>query len=283
MGKKRVKRTSRKSAKRSIKTPEPPDFSSLPPPGYHRQAKQPLGSLPHLGLKLLYGYTIALGVLYFFYFLIGLYFPDLFPPHGHALLFLDALLLIILFYVIYGMKHRKYLVWKVSMLWYAFAIVYSIFLLYILGQGIYIVSAGLFALSSFLILIINGIIIWYIYHKEDYFLDHTHHDVFGIKDKFFVYSMVCFLAMVITISLTVSVKFYHDTTQLADSLIHELRDVAAGGYWEEGYMRCAAKSGAGKDVCFVVLATLSHGRADYCNSIASPAYRFSCRQAVLTK
>ncbi|MBI4149910.1 hypothetical protein HY488_00740 [Candidatus Woesearchaeota archaeon] len=280
MGKKRAMTTKGSSKvisrKRSL---------TLPPPAEHkRQAEFPLHvQMPHLGLKLLYWYTMVLGVLYVFYFFAGLYNPSLFLLKSYASLIIDVVLIVLLFYIFYGFKNRRYWAWKLSMLWYTFAVIYSILLVYVLRQGLYTISRELFMISSFFLIVINGLIVWYIYQKRDYFLDKMHREVFGIKDKFFVYSIVCFWAMLLTIGITVGIKFYQDTTQLADSLINELSDIAMKGDWQEGNLRCAAKSGAGKDVCYVVLATISHGKADYCGNIESHVYRFSCRHAVLSE
>jgi len=215
-----------------------------------------------------------------FYFLIGLYNPEMFMLESYASMIIDIILIIALFYIIYGLKERKYWAWKSAMLWYAFAIVYSIFFVYFLRKGIYSISSELFVISSMLIVVINGLIIWYIYHKRDYFVDRTHKEAFGLKDKFFVYCMLCFWAMLVTISLTAGVKFYRDTAVLADSLVSELRDVGANHDWGEGHSRCAAKTGAGKDVCYIVLATISDGQAAYCQEVDSQVYRFSCLQAM---
>lgn len=236
-------------------------------------------SKPHLGLRILYAYTILLALLYVSYLVIGIYQPSLLLLQSYSSLVLDVILLAMLGYVIYGFLYRKYWVWKLAMAWYTFAIFYSIILVYFIRKGIYLISPALFLVSSLLIIFINGLIVWYLYCKRHYFLDKTHADVFTSHDKFFVYCMICFWAVLITISVTVGVKLYHDTTQLADSLIDELRDVGETRDWQEGYQRCAAKSGAGKDVCYVVLATISNGQAAYCQNIESVVYRLSCVQA----
>jgi len=236
--------------------------------------------MPHSGLRLLYSYTVMLAALYVFYIFAALYDPGILLLKSYASLFIDVVLLVLLFCVIYGFRNRKYWAWKLSMFWYGAAVIYSILIVYLFRQGIYAISSELFRISSLFILVINSLIIWYIYHKRDYLVDRTHEERFGLKDRFFVYSLISFMAMVLTIGLTSGWWFYHNTTRLADSLVLELQDIAVEQDWEAGHQHCAAKTGAAKDVCYVVLATVSHGRAQYCQYVDSPVYRFSCRQGL---
>ncbi|GEM_PF-6939111 len=277
MGKKRA---SRVSSRRAISRRQR-QLPVFPPQVERHVAFAPVKTaLPHRGLRLLYSYTVIMAALYVFYIFVALYDPGILLLKSYASLLIDVVLLVLLFCVVYGFRKRKYWAWKLALFWYSAGIIYSILIVYLFRKGAYLLSNELFRVSSLFILVINGLIIWYIFHKRDYFIDHTHEERFGFKDRFFVYSLVSFMAMVLTIGLTAGIWFYYSTTVLAGSLVHEMRDIAADQDWETGHQHCAAKTGAAKDVCYVVLATVSHGRAQYCQYVESPVYRFSCRQGL---
>jgi hypothetical protein len=78
----------------------------------------------------------------------------------------------------------------------------------------------------------------------------------------------------IFVSMTIGLKFYQNTTQIADKVVEELRSVGV----VHGTIICDNKNGQEKDICYVVLATM-HPEQDLsalCSRINSDFYKFTC-------
>lgn len=233
------------------------------------------------GIRVLVIYSILLSMVYFFYFLLGLYKPALLFLGGeirsYAALVSDVIFIAALVYLIYGLVKRKRWAWWFCILWYSLSIVNSIWSVYVMRLNVYNILHELLILSSIFIILINSLIIWYIYAKRHYFISAHHEETFEKRDKIFIYSLVCFWVLLILISFSIGYNFYKETTAMAKGIIEELRDTTPLHAIEI----CETKEGNERDICFVVFVTLfeKYDLTPVCSRIESDLYRFSCAQA----
>lgn len=231
-------------------------------------------------IRILIGYSSILVMFYLLYFVMGVYRPQLLFLGGaiisYSAIFIDALFVISLFVLIYGLKNRKSWAWLLGIIWYSLSTVHSIASVYLTAPNLYNILRELLVLSSVFIVIINLLIIWYIYTKKDYFRNPRHEDKFGKTDKIFVYSLVCFWAIMILISISIGFNFYKDTTTVAENIVNEIKDTTP----IHAIAICETKTGKERDICFVVLVTVfeKENLEPMCGRIDSDLYRFSCMQ-----
>lgn len=270
------KRILKKTKKRYAKKPARKHKIALP----RHPEKIPAKKI-RSGMRILIGYSIILCFIYIFYFLIGIYKPELLFLGGefmsYAALLIDIVLVAALIYLIYGLVKRKIWAWWFCILWYAVSIINSVWSVYMMRFNVYNILHELLILSSLFIVLINALIIWYIHSKRTYFTAPHKEERFEKKDKIFVYSLAGFWILLILISLSVGYDFYKDTTSMADAIIEELKDTTPLHAIEI----CETKKGKEKDICFVVFVTVfeRYDLAPVCSRIESDLYRFSCMQA----
>jgi len=281
MVKKRGKHTANKPSRTSkrVKTLKKDKHKAGKPSYKHRLQKHKIQK-PNTGIRLIYGYTSFLAVLYLIYFILGLIKPSLFLLKSSGSIIIDIFLLSILFSVVYGFHNKKKWVWKLSLGWYFIMIVYSIILIQSLRKGTYNISTELFAVAILSIILINCFIIWYIHKKKNFFMHKDRAVLYSKEDKIFVYVLITFWVMLIAISGTVGVNFYGDTKDMTNVLVPELNQIVALGGHESGFHMCNAKLQPEKDLCFVILTTMTDGKKSYCDHIESQIYKVTCLQAL---
>lgn len=233
------------------------------------------------GMRILVGYSIILCFVYVLYFILGVYKPELLFLGGEAVsyaaLIIDVVLVAALIYLIYGLVERKKWAWWFCILWYSVSILNSIWSVYMMKANVYNILHELLILSSVFILLINALIIWYIYSKKEYFIAAHKEEKFEKKDKVFIYSLVGFWVLLILISMSIGYDFYRDTTRMADAAVEELKDTTP----LHAIGICETKMGKEKDICFVVFVTVfeKYDLVPVCSRIESDLYRFICTQA----
>ena len=233
------------------------------------------------GIRTLISYSILLCLIYILYFVLGIFRPELLFLGGLAgssiALLIDFVLVAALIYIIHALIKRKSSAWWLSIIWYSASIINSIWSVYIMKANVYNILYELLVMSSIFIVLINALIIWYVYSKRDYFTSPHHDDRYEKKDKVFIYSLVSFWVLLILLSLNIGYNFYKDTTEMADGIIQELKDTTPLHAIEI----CETKAGNEKDICFVVFVTIfeKYDLSPVCSRIESDLYRFSCMQA----
>ncbi|MFO8016923.1 MAG: hypothetical protein R6U32_07525 [Candidatus Woesearchaeota archaeon] len=232
------------------------------------------------GVRALVIYSFILLAVYVLYFILGIYKPELLFLGGtftsYTALLVDVVLIGILIYLIYSLVKRKPWAWWLCILWFSLSILNSVWSVYIMRRNVYNILHELLILSSIFIILINGLIIWYVSARRDYFRKPRSELRFGRKDKVFVYSLVCFWILLILISLSIGYNFYEDTTRIAADVIDEMRGTTPLHAIEI----CETKTGNERDICFVVFVTVfdEQDLTPVCSRIESDLYRFSCMQ-----
>lgn len=246
----------------------------------HHHIKHHYGTYKNspVGIKILVLYSIILAVLYFI-------FSILFPTtivFGHELTGLDAQFLNLLFFVmvvamIFGFVHKTKWVWEFAMIWYILSLVSSFFAIITRASNILSLLSDSILLSSLVIFFINGLTIWYIYVRKDYFKHNTYkvHDDF---DKIFIHFMTIFFVIALLSTTLVIMSFYQNTTKRIDNSINTLR----GSTLEEALFICSDKDQPDRDICFLTIAVIESDMVenDVCNLIFSNFYRLTCFEAL---
>ncbi len=238
-----------------------------------------------LGIKVLAVYCVLLGVFYLLYLLFGLALPTtlLFGRivQGPAALLANLVITGVLAAIIYGMLKRKAWAWELSLAWFLFGILNSLFAVLFLEVVDYEVVHDLALLSFVMTLFINGVIIWYLFSERNYFKDKEFRiRRVQVKDKLFLYGVSVFWILIFLMLLIVGLSFFQQTVETAQAVSVDLQ----GKLYSHSLYLCGKKGQAEADVCYLVLATKSGGQTDQlldaCSRIESDFYKFTCIQAV---
>jgi len=251
----------RRGSDRRISKYDPLHWSNLPP-----------------GIKVLVAYTGIIALFYLLYLLLGVARPVsvIFGQffYGGTATLIETISVILLIAIIYGLIKRHFWVFYLSLIWFSFGILNAVVSLAIFDSEFDILRNVLF-ISSFIIIILNGIIIWYVYTEKSYFKTKHLNKVTRAKDKFFVYVISVFLIVSILILITFGVDFYNTTLKTTDKLISELETE------EIPELFCAQKSGEEQDLCYLILSIMRDGEDErICENIKSDFYKITCLRSL---
>ena len=230
------------------------------------------------GIKVLIAYVGAITLIYLLYFLSGISKPVsvIFGKliNGPLAYVLELGSLAVLIVILYGLIKREFWVFYVSLAWFAFGLLNAVISLISFRSEFDVLRTVLVA-SSFVVIVLNGIIVWYVYSEKYYFkVKHLNKET-KAKDKFFVYVISTFLIVSLLILLTFGINFYNTTIKTTNKVIAELSNSSAPE------IVCAQKSGNERDICYLVLSIKKDGRdSSLCENIASDFYKITCYRAL---
>ncbi|MBT5021899.1 hypothetical protein HOK51_11325 [Candidatus Woesearchaeota archaeon] len=243
-----------------------------------------------LGIRMLIGYLGFLAALYVVSFWQGITFPTtiLFGSviTGTRALIINVFLVLMLFIMIYGFVKRKAYTFDLSIAWFGFSLLNSLISLLLLESKEYLIFKSMLYISLITLVLVSGVIIWYILHERKYFYSKYFKER-GVqhRDKVFVYTLISFWIIVILIGSTLGIAFYERSTGLVDKTISEINELE---YFTQDF--CDSKEGEERDICILVLLTYRNVKQNepafalkpYCEEIGSEFYKFTCHK-VLTK
>ena len=230
------------------------------------------------GIKVLISYVGAITLIYLLYFISGITKPVsvIFGKliSGPLAYVLEIGSLIVLIVILYGLIKREFWVFYVSLAWFTFGLLNAVVSLLSFKSEFDVLRTVLVA-SSFVVIVLNGIIVWYVYSEKYYFkVKHLNKET-KAKDKFFVYLISTFLVVSLLILLTFGVNFYNTTIKTTNKVIAELNNAP------DPEIVCAQKTGNEKDICYLVLSIKEDGRnRSLCDSIVSDFYKITCYRAL---
>lgn len=230
------------------------------------------------GIKVLITYTAVITFFYLIYSLFGISKPiSVFFGtfiYGTAATIIELTSLALLLIILYGLIKRHYWVFWISLAWFSFGAVNALVSLFKFRAEFDVLKQVLL-LSSFIVIVLNGIIAWYIYSEKYYFkVKHLNKET-KAKDKFFVYVISCFLIVSFLVLITFGVHFYRTTFSITNKLIVELK--------QDPYqdLVCAKKQGTEQDVCYLVLSIIREGQEpEICENIQSDFYKMTCYRSL---
>ena len=230
------------------------------------------------GIKVLIAYTGFITFFYLLYFLfaakkpISVVFGVMLS--GNIALTIELISLALLISILYGLIKREFWVFYVSLAWFSFGILNALVSLIKFSSEFDILRKVLFA-SSLIIIILNGIIVWYVYSEKKYFKTKHLNKETKAKDKFFVYIISAFIIVSLLILITYGLEFYNTTLKTTNEIISELKIA------EVPDVVCAQKSGSEQDICYLVLAVMNDERGiQLCENINSDFYKMTCYRAM---
>jgi hypothetical protein len=242
-----------------------------------------------VGIRFLIGYLTFLSALYLISFIFGITFPTtiLFGKliTGKGVLIFNLVLLLLIFFMIYGFWKRKAYTFDLSIGFFSFAALNSLISLMLFESAEHPVFRKLLLLSFVSLVIMNIVIVWYILHEKKYFYVEKFKDrPFHHRDKVFLYVIIAFWSITLLLGITLGVQFYKDTTRIIDQTMVELK----GDYYR-GILVCEQKQDHERDICTLVIATAlsEHNRPQYelvglCSDSKSDFYRFTCMRSIST-
>jgi hypothetical protein len=179
--------------------------------------------------------------------------------------------------MIYGFVSRKPWVWEYSIIWYILSMVSSFFALVVRASNIVKILSDSIIMTSIIVFIINGMVIWYIAVRKKFFKQkhpHIHDD----HDRVFIHMMTLFFVILLLTSTLGLVGFYQRTSRSIDNNINMVR----GNTIEEALFRCAQQEQPDRDLCFltVVVAEPDEVDQDICKLIFSNFYKLTCFEAL---
>jgi hypothetical protein len=183
----------------------------------------------------------------------------------------------VLLFVIYGFLKRRAWVWKLSIAWFSFGILNSLITVIIIWPQTGLIKELMF-LSSLVIILVNGLVIWYLTQIKDYFLKPKQVFHAGSRDRVFVYLLLCVWIFILGLSVLNGVRFYNSTTTIIDNTIEELE----GTSLIHSIVLCEQKEGDDRDICLMIVATMYRTEnIDYvCEKIDSEFYETICLQSI---
>lgn len=241
----------------------------------HKLHKIP--SLPP-GIKILIIYSSLIAFFYLLYLLIGTTQPiSLFFGkfiYGSAAYFIEYFSLAALISIIYGLAKRHYWAFYISLIWFAFGALNALISLFLFSSE-FDVLKNVLLISSFIVVVLNGLIAWYIYSEKEYFKVKHLNKKTKAKDKFFVYVVSTFIIVSILVLATFGLNFYNTTLKTTDKMISELKSVSSPE------LHCASKEGNEKDICYLVVSIMLDGEnSDVCENIESDFYKMTCYRSL---
>jgi len=242
---------------------------------------RPAHTVP-LGIRLLIGYLTFLGILYMISFVYGITLPMTIllgqVISGAKALFINAMLVFLLFLMLYGFWRRKAYAFDLSLAWFGFSALNSFASLVLLDYTQYTVMKSFMLLSFVSMLLTSGVIMWYIHAERKYFYaKHFRGHRFEHQDKVFVYTIVTFWVLVLLVGGTMGARFMSVTKDMIDDSIPELRSTPTPLHEE----LCETKDQTERDVCLIVVATMRDTDDveeidDICDNVESDFYKFTC-------
>ncbi len=232
-------------------------------------------------IKVLMGYIVFLIAFYLLYLIMELSSPAtiLFGKivTGQNALLIDIGVLAALVAMLVGFVKKRSWTFYLALLWFAGGIINALFSIAFIESGLFFLVKDLIVLSFTSVILVNGLIIWYLLYRKEYFM---HGPVsYEGKDKFFVYALLSFWLIIILIGVTIGFKYYDYTTSTTKELLAEVNglDLNSATYV------CDSKDGYEKDLCFVVLA-VSHSNGiedaeDFCSKVQTGFYKITCLRA----
>lgn len=132
-------------------------------------------------------------------------------------------------------------------------------------------------ITSVSVILLNGLILWYLYEKRSYFTDLRHFKS-GKADKIFITLIIALAVIVISSTTVYGAVVYSNTMELTDNMIEEIR----GKTKEETMFRCSLYFGDERDICYLVAASAYKDvPGELCDEISDNFYRLACIQAVI--
>ncbi|MEK6886506.1 MAG: hypothetical protein AABW88_01620 [Nanoarchaeota archaeon] len=230
------------------------------------------------GIKVLIAYTGFITLLYLLYFLfaakkpISVVFGVLLS--GNIALVIELISLGLLFSILYGLVKREFWVFYISLAWFSFGILNAVISLIKFNSEFDILKKVLIA-SSFIIILLNGLIVWYVYSEKKYFKTKHLNKETKAKDKVFVYIISIFIIVSLLILITYCLEFYNTTLKTTKDIVSELKNADVPD------IVCVQKSGNEQDICYLVLAIMNEEKgSQQCENINSDFYKMTCYRAL---
>ncbi|MBW2992870.1 hypothetical protein KY345_06665 [Candidatus Woesearchaeota archaeon] len=228
-----------------------------------------------LGVRILIVYT---SILALFYLIFGLTIPtNIFfgaVMFGLWARILNIVFLGVLVVIVTGFLMKKHWAGGVAFGFFLFEILnllFSFILKFSMMKHAFII------ITSAAVVLLNSLILWYIYEKREYFTDLRHFKS-GKADRFFITAIVFLAVMMILSTATYAATMYKSTMETTDRMVEEIQ----GRSKEEAMFRCSFYEGNEKDVCYVVVATAyKNVPREICDDINDNFYKLTCMQAVI--
>lgn len=230
------------------------------------------------GIKVIAAYASIIAVVYLLYLLFGATQPvSVFFGNfvtGSLATFIEFASLAVLVTIVYGLVKKHYWAFWVSLSWFVFGCFNAAVSLFTFRSEFDVLKTVLVA-SSFVVIIFNGIIAWYIYSERYYFkVNHLNKET-RTKDKFFVYLISAFMIVSFLILITYGVDFYRTTIKTTDKLVLELKESPMPE------LLCAQKETGEQDICYLILSIMNEGReSKFCENINSDFYKMTCYRSL---
>jgi len=251
----------KRGVKRHSYHPDPLHWKNLPP-----------------GIKILIAYTGIIALFYLLYLLLGGWKPVsiIFGKliYGPIAVVIELSALILLLSIIYGLIKRHFWVFYVSLIWFSFGI-FNAAVSLISFKSEFDVLRSILVLSSFIVIVMNGIIVWYVYSEKYYFKTKHLNKEIKQKDKFFVYLISVFLIVSILLLITYGLNFYNTTIKTTNQVISELKVSSNPD------ILCSQKTDKERDICYLVLTIINDNQeSSLCENIESDFYKITCYRAI---
>ncbi|MFC1691248.1 hypothetical protein ACFL0W_03640 [Nanoarchaeota archaeon] len=257
--------------------------------GIKKELKKEVEELEHVtrmsdipkGLRVLIYYLFVMFFIYGLYFIYSFVNPNIMflgkLVSGFGAVFINMLTVFFIAVAIWGLVKRKTYGWYLGVAFFIFSSINS-FLLLLIGEfSTFSIVQELISVSSVILIVINLLVLWYLFYRKAYFFTKKHMTFHTSKDKFFVYTLVCFWFVAILIVSAISVSSYKETTALVDEVWFNIY----GTEIEESVTYCKSLEVEKQDLCLIV-AAMGRNTNDVleihkvCKHVNSDFYKYTC-------
>lgn len=230
-----------------------------------------------VGIRVLTIYTLLLSVVYLFAAIISptaIIMGNLVAgPVGKII---NVVYVAILLTLAYGFVTRRKWVWRFALCWYLYAMIDAIVSGFSINSYFDLLLNLVIAFLLFTF-IANALMLWYVYQKRSYFLQHNHPKM-SQEDRVFI-TMIILVVLFFSVIATLTIaKFFHDTSITVNKVAVELKAAFPG---EESII-CRTKDLPERDICYLTVSIMQKN-TEFCESITSDFYKLTCYRGDLLK
>ena len=238
-----------------------------------------------LGIKVLGIYSSFILLIYLICFFAGMDFPltVFFSKiiQGTDAFMINLAFIALLASFIYGMVKRRQWAYYMGLLWFVFTSINSIVSVLTVNEPLLAIMQQLKTISLISVLLINGIVIWYLVAERKWFLQkRIELKPVRAQDKIFVAVIIIFWIAALIIGLIFGAIMFSDAKVKVNSMMATM----IAKEYNEAIDYCNSKTAEDKDICYTVLATIKYidtrnDIAQLCGNVESAFYKFTCYRA----
>jgi len=155
------------------------------------------------GIEWLMGYSFLVGLLLLLNVIASFILKNKLFVHYPALRLVEAVLVVWLGFVLYGLEKRKIWVYKLALSWYVMSTAYLIVLFQVIQSAQLKVFFPLLLVFFVFLIGMQGLCCWYVYQKKPYFLNPFVKGHVTTTDRLFIVTLLLLFVLMVSMLITI--------------------------------------------------------------------------------